>query len=235
MRTSPDLGILHRELPDGNTDQFDADVLLAMLKRIRARYDLKTLLANITARSELSNQVIEHSYPHNNGFDKFVIDAIGEFGLKLRLHVWWDCEARPRESTVNDHPWDFASSVLLGQITMRRYQEGPGATTEYIRARYPTKAMHLDRRIVLEGTSHLSCLDESVFNPNSYYALPHSELHSVAVEGVAATLVLQGRHVNSSTRVFSRTTEGLREPFEVNYFTVEEVLSKLKCLSSLLG
>lgn len=39
----------------------------------------------------------------------------------LRLHIWHNDFRVPNVSTVHDHPWDFESSIVAGQITNKRY------------------------------------------------------------------------------------------------------------------
>jgi hypothetical protein len=66
---------------------------------------------------------------------------IGLLGLRLddrreyRLHVWgpsYSVDPLP----VHDHPYDFTSTVIVGEMTNTRYVEDP-AGVEYRRVRYP--------------------------------------------------------------------------------------------------
>jgi hypothetical protein len=68
------------------------------------------------------------------------MQEIGLLGLRLddrrehRLHVWGPTYA-VGEPPVHDHPYDFASTVVVGELTNTRYVEDP-AGVEYQRVRY---------------------------------------------------------------------------------------------------
>jgi hypothetical protein len=51
-----------------------------------------------------------------------------------RLHVW-DPEAAIGDPPVHDHPFDFTSTVIVGELVNTRYVDDPGGR-EYLRERY---------------------------------------------------------------------------------------------------
>jgi len=65
---------------------------------------------------------------------------IGLMGLRLddrrtsRLHVW-DPGSCTGEPPVHDHPYDFTSTVIAGELTNTRYREDPDGDL-YVRFRY---------------------------------------------------------------------------------------------------
>jgi hypothetical protein len=65
---------------------------------------------------------------------------IGLMSLRLddrrehRLHVW-DPSDWPGEQPIHDHPYDFTSSIIAGEMTNIRYEEDP-AGDEYVRFRF---------------------------------------------------------------------------------------------------
>jgi hypothetical protein len=65
---------------------------------------------------------------------------IGLMGLRLddrreyRLHVW-DPSNCVGEPPIHDHPYDFTSTIIAGELTNHRYEEDP-AGDEYVRFRY---------------------------------------------------------------------------------------------------
>lgn len=65
---------------------------------------------------------------------------IGLMSLRLddrrafRLHVW-DPGSDVGEPPVHDHPYDFTSTIIAGELTNTRYREDP-AGDEYVRFRY---------------------------------------------------------------------------------------------------
>jgi len=66
---------------------------------------------------------------------------IGLLGLRLddqreyRLHVW-DPTYRIGDPPIHDHPYDFTSKVIAGELINIRYEEGPSGE-EYVRFRHP--------------------------------------------------------------------------------------------------
>jgi hypothetical protein len=119
----------------------------------------------------LVRTMLEHAddYP-------WVIQEIGLLGLRLddqreyRLHVW-DPGATVGEPPIHDHPFDFTSTVVAGEMTNTRYEEDPlGA--EYDRVRY-TPPNEDDRRsdtVRLSGTA-------TTFTAGSQYRQLAHELH----------------------------------------------------------
>ena len=99
---------------------------------------------DVSLNRALVRTILEHAedYP-------FVMQEIGLLGLRLddqrefRLHVW-DSTSSFGEPPIHDHPFDFTSTVIVGEMTNTRYTEDPlGA--EYHRVRY-TPPNEDDRR-----------------------------------------------------------------------------------------
>ena len=83
----------------------------------------------------LVRTILEHAddYP-------WTLQQIGLLGLRLddrreyRLHVWGpSCSVG--EPPVHDHPYDFTSTVVVGEMTNTRYVDDP-VGAEYQRVRY---------------------------------------------------------------------------------------------------
>ncbi len=83
----------------------------------------------------LVRTILEHAedYPWR-------MQEIGLLGLRLddrreyRLHVW-DPSSGVGEPPVHDHPFDFTSTIVVGEMTNTRYEEDPTGV-EYRRVRY---------------------------------------------------------------------------------------------------
>jgi hypothetical protein len=109
---------------------------------------------DISLDKALLRTILEHAedYP-------WVMQEIGLLGLRLddtreyRLHVW-DPSSCVGEPLVHDHPFDFTSTVIAGEMTNTRYEEDP-LGTEYRRVRFTPPNEH-DRRsdmVRLSGTA----------------------------------------------------------------------------------
>src|SRR4051794_1829610 len=89
----------------------------------------------------LAHALVRKLLEHPEGYDWRMQD-IGLLGLRLddrrqhRLHVWGPTYA-VGEPLVHDHPYDFTSTVVVGELTNTRYVEDD-AGMEYHRVRYAT-------------------------------------------------------------------------------------------------
>ena len=72
------------------------------------------------------------------------VQDIGLMSLRLddrreyRLHIW-DPSDYVEEPPIHDHPYDFTSTIIAGEMTNTRYEEDP-AGDEYVRFRFPPGA-----------------------------------------------------------------------------------------------
>jgi hypothetical protein len=87
----------------------------------------------------LSKALVRTMLEHAQDF-AWVIQDIGLLGLRLddrkefRLHLW-DPDYATCEPPVHDHPFDFTSTIIAGEMTNTRYQEDASGVT-YTRWRY---------------------------------------------------------------------------------------------------
>ncbi len=101
---------------------------------------------------------------------------IGLLGLQLddrreyRLHVW-DPSYSVEEPPVHDHPFDFTSTIIVGEMTNTRYEENPSGA-EYNRVRYSPP----DEDARRTDTVRLSATPMTLTEGDHYSQLAH-ELH----------------------------------------------------------
>ena len=115
--------------------------------------------------------ILEHagSYPWR-------LQGVGLLGLRLdgrreyRLHIW-DPDSVVGDPPIHDHPYDFTSTVVVGELTNTRYAEDLDGD-EYCRERYSPGAENDRRRdtVRLVGTS-------TTFGPGDRYHQVADELH----------------------------------------------------------
>ena len=119
----------------------------------------------------LVRTILEHAadYPWR-------LQGVGLLALRLddrrehRLHVW-DPDGGDGDPPVHDHPYDFTSTVIVGELTNTRYVEDPTGD-EYRREHYSPENED-DRRtdtVRLVGTS-------TTFGPGDRYHQLARELH----------------------------------------------------------
>jgi hypothetical protein len=105
------------------------------------------------------------------------MQEIGLMALRLddrreyRLHVWDPsyCDCEP---PIHDHPYDFTSQIIAGEMTNIRYEEDSSGD-EYVRFRYSPGAEG-ERR---SDTVRLSSSATTFTHGNQYRQLAH-ELHA---------------------------------------------------------
>jgi hypothetical protein len=105
------------------------------------------------------------------------IQEIGLMSLRLddrrehRLHVW-DPSYCVDEPPIHDHPYDFTSTIIAGELTNIRYEEDT-AGDHYARIRYSPGAEDERRsdavRLSSKGTT---------FSGGDHYSQPAHELHA---------------------------------------------------------
>ena len=83
----------------------------------------------------LVRNILEHAHDYS-----WTMQELGLLGLRLddrreyRLHVW-DPGRRLGGPVVHDHPYDFVSTIVVGELTNARYEEDPTGV-KYKRDRY---------------------------------------------------------------------------------------------------
>jgi hypothetical protein len=102
---------------------------------------------------------------------------IGLMALRLddqreyRLHVW-DPGESVGDPPIHDHPYDFTSTIIVGEMTNSRYEEDP-AGDEYVRFRYSPPAEDQRR----SDTVRLSAA-ATTFTEGGQYRQLARELHA---------------------------------------------------------
>jgi hypothetical protein len=113
---------------------------------------------------------------------------IGLMGLRLderreyRLHVW-DPHLSAGDPPIHDHPYDFTSAIIVGELTNTRYVEN-AAGDEHLRFRYSPP----DEEQRRSDTVRLSAAAETLCEGDEYRQLAH-ELHASWQQPGTVTLI----------------------------------------------
>lgn len=102
---------------------------------------------------------------------------IGLMSLRLddrrryRLHVWDPCH-NDGDPPIHDHPYDFTSTIIVGELTNTRYEEFPSGD-EYCRFRYspPAEDQRRSDTVRLSATA-------TTFTEGGQYRQLAPELHA---------------------------------------------------------
>jgi hypothetical protein len=116
------------------------------------------------------------------------IQDIGLMGLRLderreyRLHVW-NASMSAEDPPIHDHPYDFTSAIVVGELTNTRYVEN-SAGDEHIRFRYslPDEEQRRSDRV------RLSAAAATLREGDEYGQLAH-ELHASWQQPGTVTLI----------------------------------------------
>jgi hypothetical protein len=125
--------------------------------------------------NSLSKALVRTMLEHAEDYP-WVMQELGLLGLRLddkreyRLHVW-DPSSSFGEPPIHDHPLDFTSTVIAGEVTNTRYK-ADALGVEYRRVRY-TPPNEDDRR---SDTVRLSGVATTLRAGGQYHQLAH-ELH----------------------------------------------------------
>lgn len=229
INEQPKLGFVDELVKKLNLKQMDSQFYLKTLKDIIENKNLFKALRKATQNENYINSVSNHSYSHSNGFDKFVLDSSDEFGLKLRLHIWWKNNQIIEESDIHNHPWDYASYVISGEYEMIVFEAGEGK--QYFESTLPT-LQEYENNLEVDSRSKFSLIEAlRIKCPiSTYHYLHHSQLHKItSPKEYTATIILQGPHINKKTKVLNEKKTN-KTPFDLNYITNEEVSNKLNII-----
>lgn len=176
-----------------------ADLLVGLGLLVGERPALHAWLRDVAADPD---PVAAVSYWHANGFAKLVLHC--GTNCRVRLHVW-PAGTEPRgEWDPHSHRWDFASTVLAGEgLDIAHHHEAPAgrAYTRYV----------YDGCLVDDGEVFLVETGRSEVLREKCYATTTDVIHTVDTkgDGLVATLLLQGPHVNDAAAVYR--TDGVSE------------------------
>jgi hypothetical protein len=132
----------------------------------------------------LVRTILEHPHDH-----PWRLQETGLLGLWLddhrefRMHVWAP-ERRTGGPVIHDHPYDFASRVVVGELTNVRFHQDPSGT-KYLRERYA--APHEDRRTT--DFVQLAADDVETYREGDGYAQLAHELHDSSQAPGTVTLL----------------------------------------------
>jgi hypothetical protein len=138
--------------------------------------------------SGLDRALVHQILTHAEDYPWRMQDEIGLLGLRLddcrtyRLHVW-DPGYSVAEPPVHDHPYDFVSTVIAGEIADTRYEESV-AGPEYSRVRYLVS----DDRVRRTDTVRLSVTSTTLRAGEQYAHLAH-ELHDSRQQPGTVTII----------------------------------------------
>jgi hypothetical protein len=146
--------------------------------------------------SDTLNRVLVHKILQHAEDFPWRMQDLGLMGLRLddrreyRLHVW-DPSYLVNEPPVHDHPYDFTSTIMAGELINSRYVEDP-AGDDYIRFRYSPGAEDDRRADAVRLTS-----TATTFTEGSQYRQLAEELHASQQEPGTVT-VIQSQWVETS-------------------------------------
>jgi hypothetical protein len=147
-----------------------------------------------TQNKVLVRTLLEHAqdYP-------WMMQDIGLLGLRLdnhrkyRLHVW-DPAYSESQPPIHDHPYDFTSTIVVGEITNTRYDESDSGV-EFVRISYspPDEESRRTDAVRLSGVS-------STFTEGDRYSQLAHELHdSQQIPGTVTILRCAFKEVSELT------------------------------------
>jgi hypothetical protein len=227
IKKQPKLGIID-ELLNLN-DSLNDDSLLNLLKSIINSNLKERIIDSLHNDESYLQNVSNHSYFHNNGFEKYVLDSSNELGMKLRLHVW------PKQKNIfptdiHNHPWQYASYLIKGSYKIDHYElsnEKDGFP--YYKTCLPTIANMNASNVLQEKNLYYL---KKTFSINCVEGMSHflntDILHRINQPNeITATLVLQGVHNSIQTETYNESFKQNIKPFEVERMSKTFIMSRI--------
>ena len=138
------------------------------------------------------------AYQHPNGFTKIRLASLSDSGWSVRVHVWTE---RSSDRDVHSHRWNFASRVLSGNLTEKRYQliRGTGGWEMY---RCAPSVMGL-YSLQLERECDIRLVSEDLYRTGGSYQRDADILHTAhsGSGSPTVTIFVQGSERTSFTTV----------------------------------
>lgn len=187
-----------------------------------------------------SNKVAEiarHSYRHQLGFEKFLLNPDQNHGeLSVRLHYWTRDSSTPFDREIHDHRHNFTSKVFIGSLSHTFYKTTAKRNgLSLFEYKLDNKTSISTQQYICEtGTEQISNID---INQGETYSLDNSVLHSVALGAdVALSLLIQGPQIKSTARVLKSKDKAHQRFVGVGLgeLTEEQVAIRLAEIAKLL-
>lgn len=159
--------------------------------------------------------VLNNSYQHANGFEKWVL--ISEPNFKVRLHIYEDTRLIPLESRHN-HSWDFASCIVEGCLQNTIYALTNEGTEELLHYQY-SPVVNEAYETKLLGKSRLTKMTDLMLTAGTAYFMPAAVIHRISYEHTfkqrTVTMMITGPRKEYHCNLFTD------KPFEEEKNTVE--------------
>lgn len=177
------------------------------LESFVAKSGADALVQALLRRDVRLRNLVESPFEHENGFLKVIVHEDRAADTRIRLHVW-DTRRRKTgiESDIHNHTRDFASVVLVGNLTSRHFIVD-AAVSSPVYFSYRASNRSLDKSYVFESgpRQHLSMVDtERIGQGRAHYGY-FDALHQIIVAPgqLVSTLFIQGPVKQDMTTVCS--------------------------------
>lgn len=195
------------------------------LRDVLAHGLLRRLLEEIVTDHESLTVVTARSFPHPNGFAKFVL-AQSANGAKVRVHCW--AERELYDADIHDHFWDYSSVLLTGVLRSDTFAVTDGEA--YHRYRLTRLGPHRYEQDYL-GRCNAERTSSTRLEAGYVSSVRYRVLHTIAPAdgGYAATLVCQGAPVASTNNIISKTPPATDHKIVVERpFTLADTRGRLR-------
>jgi ParB family transcriptional regulator, chromosome partitioning protein len=197
---------------------------------------LEQLIDELETTPDLLAEVARRSFDHPTGASKLILSSLGEEWPQLRVHFWHPIgDAIGNEMSIHDHRWDFASTLLAGELFQETFEPSDsGLELEMVKfIKIPGSEIYdtkVDRHAMLKPRKTKS------LKIGELYSLPNHSLHRLTNRGttLAATLFLRGPYVKNETHVYHQKSDTIVKGEYPSNMSTEVALLRVKQLASIL-
>lgn len=133
--------------------------------------------------------ILEHAHDFewtSQGFG-FIRAYYGD-NKKWRLNVWHSSLRVPNVSTIHDHPWDFTSFIIGGEIGNTKYEVGMKAPDTTLYRSQTIKTGVGGGPMKNYAPYYLRRKETKVYRAGEYYKQSHDEIHETTYTNGAVSL-----------------------------------------------
>lgn len=189
-----------------NEQQNSKEDLAATLERLCANGTIESLIERALERVG-TLESSSFGYLHVNDFRKLVLLQGGKAGGEIRLHEWLPSSGL--ELDRHNHPWNFASCILAGELVNQIFVETFGSThcrTVIGPVGNDTDGYHY----IGDGVTGITCITESKLCAGSFYSMEHHLIHNAFSPRGGMTLMIQGPFIREVSLSFRPINAGPR-------------------------
>lgn len=215
----------------------DSGQYIGIVSDLGTETSLRRLLSILSNDQLCLTEVARQSYKHHNGYDRIELFPPSYLGYGVRLHIWWSDERSDKEH-IHTHPWDFASSIILGTLNFEQFAEDSEGEDFFVNY-YDRPTAKTSYVLRSGGVGKLKKTFGAALVSGCSYVARRPFIHRVdkTPNVNTATIMVHGPELDYPTRIFTKEPLAGNNSviFSAERFTPKQILERVKRLQTALN